>query len=173
MKTHANFVKALLPFFVIAAMLPGLTACQPQETDVPFETVLKGDIDTSYGTLDLMLAANSTEAQQIVDTLQTRQFSEELEEIINVNYEEYLVIVVILGAWPYGGAEITVERISQVGQDFMVVVSTVEPTDGDRVIVHPVHVIKIRRADLALQGQVRFNLCKGDELVLTREHFVP
>jgi hypothetical protein len=43
MKAHANFVRALLPLIVVAAVPLGLTACKPQETELSFETIEQDD----------------------------------------------------------------------------------------------------------------------------------
>ncbi len=39
MKTSANVLKTLSPLIVVAALLLGLAACKPQETELSFETI--------------------------------------------------------------------------------------------------------------------------------------
>jgi hypothetical protein len=161
----------------------GLAACKPQETPLPFETLAHGSarlIDSqgmaygsSYDKMDLLVATDLTETRQIETTLSPRDPSLHLKEIDNVNYDEYFVVVAFFGPRPYGDSAITIERIIQTGDTINVIVSTVEPTEGTRVIVAPIHAVKIKRADLPVKGELAFNLLKDDRIVLTRKHFVP
>jgi hypothetical protein len=169
-------ISVLLGLLVV---LVGLTACKPKETELPFETVMKGDEEllgnfrATYESMDLMVATDPAEAQQIADTLLPERPGMRFEEIADVDYEKYLVIVAYFGAKPSNGFAITIERITQTEHDVNVVISTVESWGGDGGITHPIHVVKIRRADLSVTGHLSFSLWKGGEVILAREHFVP
>jgi hypothetical protein len=159
----------------LAASLASLTACKPRETELSFETLLHdnlGYFGTTYESMDLMIAADLAEAQQIADTLSPENPGKRFEEIADVDYEEYLVVVAYFGTRVYSESAITIERITQIENVVNVIISTVEPTAGDRVIVHPIHIIKIKRDDLSVRGSLVFKLWKGGKVILTQKYFV-
>jgi hypothetical protein len=160
---------------LLAASLAGLTACKPKETELPFEILVhhQGYCGATYSSMDLMVATNGTEAQRIADTLSPENPGRRCEEIMSVDYKEYLVVVAYFGTRVYSESAITIEKITQIGDVVDVMIGTVEPTAGDRVIVHPIHIVKVKRADLLVEGHLSFVLWKGGEVILTREHFVP
>lgn len=169
----------LSPLVMVAA---GLAACKPKEIELAFETLVQGEaqvLDESgmnfvatYENTDLMIATDRSETQQIADTLSPGRSGMRFEKIMDVNYGEYLVVVAYLGAKPHAGFVVAIERIAQTGRYIDVAISTVEPEVGGAAVVHPIHAIKIKRADLAVKGNLTFRLWKEDEAVLAREHFV-
>jgi len=168
-----NRSRTLKRGLICLVLLVSLVACKPQETELPFEIVVKGSIGATYKNMDLMIATNPAEAQQIADTLWPEQPGMHFEEIANVDYGQYLVIIAYFGAKPHGGFVITIEKIVQIGRMVNVTISTVEPTGGDAVILHPIHAVKIKRADLPVKGRLSFSLLKDGKTILTREHLVP
>jgi len=175
MNKMRNLISALLGLAVLAVGLTGLAACKPKETELHFETLVhhQGYCGATYNSMDLMVATNLTEAQRIADTLSPETPGKRCEEIASVDYEEYLVVVAYFGTRVYSESVVTIEKITQIGDVVDVIISTVEPTAGDRVIVHPIHIVKIKRDDLPVRGSLVFRLWKGGEVILTREHFVP
>jgi len=123
--------------------------------------------------MDLMIAADPAEAQQIANTLSPEQPGMHFEEIANVDYGQYLVIIAYFGVKPHGGFVITIEKVAQIGRTVNVTINTVEPAAGDAVILHPIHVVKIKRANLPVKGRLSFSLLKDGKTILTREHLVP
>jgi len=170
-------------FVLLVALLANLVACKRKEIGIPFETLVQGEpqlLDNQdwnyvvhYERVDLMVATDPAEAQNIADRLSPERPGMRLKEIADVDYGEYLVVAAYFGTKPHGGFAITIEKITQAGHDVNVVVSTVEPTGGDTTVIHPIHAVKIKRADLPVKGHLVFRLWKEDEVVLTREHSVP
>jgi hypothetical protein len=167
----------------VLAILLVNAACRPKETELPFETVMKGEpqlldeqgqnYTATYKNIDLMVATNSAEAQQIANTLSPERPGVSLEELADIDYREYLAIAAYFGAKPHGGFVITIDKITQSGRNVNLEISTVEPTGGDTVVVHPIHVVRIKRSHLPLKGRLIFKLWKEGEVVLAREHYVP
>lgn len=164
-------------------MTSGLTACKPQETEVPFETVSKGDttlvdrLGMAYGAtldrIDLLVATDLTETLQVPAALSTARPDLHLKEVSDIDYDKFMALIAYFGARMDPRSAITVEKIVQTGNVVNVTVSTFEPTYGDRNIIHPIHVVKIKRADLPVKGELVFNLLKDNGIILTRKHFVP
>ena len=160
----------------LALGLVSLTACKPKETELHFDTLVHdnlGYFGATYESMDLMVATDLAEAQQIADTLSPENPGKRFEVVADIDYEEYLVVVAYFGTRVYSESAITIEGITQIGDMVNVIISMVEPTAGDRVIVHPIHIVKVKRADLPVKGHLSFVLWKGGEIILTREHFVP
>lgn len=159
---------------VMLVILMGLVTCKPREIELHFETLVhhKGYCGATYKNMDLLIATNPDEAQEIVNTLSPAPPTERCEEIASVNYQEYFVVVAYFGTRVYSESAITIERITQTGDTVDVTISTVEPIAGDRVIVHPIHIVKIDRDDLLANGFLTFRLWKGNEAILTREYFI-
>ena len=182
-KTTSLRLKTTLVVVLLAGLVMGLTACKPEETELYFETVVKGDprllndqgmnFAVTYESLDLMVANNLAEAQQIADTLSPERPGMRFGEIADIDYGKYLVVAAYFGAKPHGGFVITIEKITQTDRTVNVAITMMEPTGGDAVVVHPIHVVIIQRADLPARGQLSFVLWKEGEIILTREHFVP
>jgi hypothetical protein len=126
-----------------------------------------------YGSAGLMVATDPAEAQNIADRLSPERPGMRLKEIADLDYDAYLVVAAYFGTKPHGGFAITIEKITQAGHDVNVEVSTVEPTGGDTKVIHPIHAVKIKRADLPAKGHLVFRLWKEGEILLTREHSVP
>jgi len=178
MDKRAGRWKGLLGLGILGALAigaAGLAACRPKETELAFETLVQDDLGyfgATYESMDLMIATSVAEAQQIADALSPEDPGKRFEQIMDVNYGEYFVVVAYLGAKPHGGFVVTIEKIAQTGRNVDVAISTVEPSGGDAIFVHPIHAVKVRRADLSVKGNLTFQLWKGGEVVLTRAHFV-
>ncbi|MFP4393959.1 MAG: hypothetical protein ACLFTI_01735 [Anaerolineales bacterium] len=178
MKLSENraLISILLALVWVTMTLVGLTACKPKETELPFETLVHdnlGYFGATYESMDLMVATDVTEAQQIADTLSPENPGKRFEEIADIDYEEYLVIVAYFGTRVYSKTAITIEKVTQIEDVVDVIISTVEPMAGDRIIVHPIHIIKVKKDDLLVRGPLVFRLWKESEIILTREHVVP
>lgn len=160
-----------------------LTNCKTRETKIAFETLVKGGTELlgeqdikfadTYEDVDLLIATNVTEAQQIADTLFSEGPGMRSEKVVSVDYGEYLVIFADFGVKPSNGFVITIEEISQTGRSVNVVIDTVESYGGDAIVTHPVHVVKVKKSDLLVKGRLSFVLWGGDEVILTREYVVP
>lgn len=168
---------------LILTALAVLANCKTRETKIAFETLVKGDAEllddqdmnfaAIYKDMDLLIVADAMEAQQIADMLASERTGLRLEEVADIDYGEYLVVVAYFGAKPNNGFGITIEEISQIGHSVYVVIDTVESSGGDAIVTHPVHIIKVKKSDLLVRGRLSFVLWKDDKAILTREHFVP
>ena len=124
----------------------GLSGCKKAKTvDLPFETVMKGNpaVHDSNGrgyhpdllNMDLLIASNADEGQQITEKMWTDRPGLRFDEIPNIDYTKYILIIAYLGAYGHNGAEITIEKVTQTGSEVNVIVSTIEPTVGPMVTV--------------------------------------
>jgi hypothetical protein len=172
---------------VIAWVIIGLLVfggCNKAKTvELPFETVMKGypvaydsnglGYQARYGDMDLFIASEQAEVQPITDIIWPDQPGLRFNEIVNIDFKEYLLIIGYFGFHGYGGAEITIEKVTQTGREVDVIISTIEPNVGDRVTVHPTHAIVIKTSDFIKSGNLTFRLIKDGEVLLTRDHLVP
>jgi hypothetical protein len=191
MKRRLSWWRGLLALVAVVAVALALVGCnglgppatEPAKTEVPFETITKGDLvlhqeqgpafAPSYEDMDLMIAIDPAEAQQIADELSPKRPGLRFDEIASVDYEEYLVVAAYFGAKPSAGYEITIERIAQVAHEVDVIVRLVEPRVGTAIFTYPIHAVKIKKTALTTKGPLTFVLMEGNKVLLKREHSVP
>jgi hypothetical protein len=123
--------------------------------------------------MDLFLASDPAEAQQITDTIWPDQPGLRFDVIAGIDFKRYLLIVAYFGTHGHPGAEITIEKVTQTGREVDITISTIEPDVGPRVISRPIHVIIIRTSDLIKSGNLTFKLLKDGDVILERDHRVP
>jgi hypothetical protein len=123
--------------------------------------------------MDLMVATDLDQVQQIVDRFNPERPRSRWEEPMSVDYQKYLVVIAYLGPKPYSGFQVTIDRMAQIGRTVHVTISTVEPSIGSAVVVFPLHAVLVKRSELRGRGNLTFQMWKGDQLLLTRSHFVP
>jgi hypothetical protein len=193
MSKMSAWLKSLSGLAILAGFgVLALTGCdgprppstKPVEIELPFKTVLKvPEVPVSFaGTkkrathqdLDLRIATDQTEAREIADTLLSADYEKDLlDALLSVDYEKDLVIVADWGYKPSTRWEITIEEVTQAGRSVGVSVRLVEPTVGGTLITHPVHAVKVKKADLTARGQLTFVLMEGGQAILRREYSVP
>ena len=162
------------------------SACgRPKETELPFLTLVKQQhfyfqrpegMESSrchyQEEMDLLVAARPDDVQQIVARLCPERPGLRWDELMQVDYTQYWVVVAYMGAEPWSGFEITIEEMTQVGRTVRVAVSTVEPSLGTQVFVNPYHVVLVKRSALRRKGHLTFEMWEGEELLLTRSYVV-
>lgn len=171
MKPTHIFIKLALGF----ALLGSLLACGIGEKELAFETVVDRSIGYSrHSDKDLFVATNPDEARQIVQVLEPSYVLSNLEEhLVAVDYTQYWVVAAYLGSTPYTGADIQIERVTQITDTVNVMILAVEPKLGDKEMFYPIHAVKIRKADLSTTGLLHFNVWREGQIILTREHTLP
>jgi hypothetical protein len=137
---------AQLMLLTMALTLPLLyLACQPRESELPFETIERRD---TAGTGEiwearepgLMIMATSEDLVQI-DSLFTRDVQAQLRE---VDFNACFAVTVFLG-WQGSGHEgIDIERVVRRGDEVSVYVQVGGPRGTDEV-TSPYHLVKVRK----------------------------
>jgi hypothetical protein len=157
------------------------SACsRPKETELRFETLIKQENLYFYSSegegsrcnqeeMDLLVATRPDDVQQIVARLCPERPRVRWDQLMEVDYTQYWVVVAYMGAEPWSGFEITIEEMTQVGRTVRVAVSTVEPSLGTQVFVNPYHVVLVKRSALRRKGHLTFEMWEGEELLLTRQ----
>jgi hypothetical protein len=111
MITQANLLKALLSLIVTVVLLMGSTACKPQETKLPFETLEKRDLPLEpdgkhYEGKEpkVFIIASADDIAQLGSTVSR----DVRAQLYSLEYTQYLAIAVFRGLYQY---EFEIERI--------------------------------------------------------------
>ncbi len=182
-----NMLSWAIRLSLLSALL--LSGCKKEnQKSLPFETIGKGHSGVLNGqglgyTIDfdkmnLFIAADEAEGQQLADTftISPKTGSERvvpLRDLADIDYDQYFVIAAYLGVYGHSGAEITIEKLTQNGHIVDVMISAIEPKVGDRRAVQPIHFIAVKKAHLTTIGELRFNLVKDGNIILTKNHVIP
>ena len=145
MFTKCSFKIALLGIALLA--LAGLTSCGPRETELPFETIERSDYgDYSIREPRVVLVTNQDE----IDQLEGLISQEALDQLAELDFQQYFAIAVFRGRQATSGYDTVIERVARQGDKIVVYTQFWEPRP-DQVILtmvtSPYHLIKMRRDD--------------------------
>jgi hypothetical protein len=171
---------------VLVALAVGFASsacCRLGKTELRFETLMKrqdalfqdsGGVGFVCGQeeMDLLVVTGAEDVQQIVNRLCPERPGLRWDELMEVDYTRHWVVVAYMGAKPWSGFQITIEEMTQVGRTVRVAVSTVEPSLGTQVIVHPVHAVLVERSALCRKGKLTFEMWEGEQRLLTQSYVV-
>lgn len=160
----------------ILVALAGLSACQPKEIGLPFETIEQRDASGTGQVYedkppDLIVVTTPEEVANL-DALVTPEAQARLQSL---NYDAYFVIAVFQGRKPTTGYEIQIERITRRGNIVAIHTRFQEPkpdeAKGDEV-TSPYHLVRVQKTET--WGQlITFNLVVGNVVVASLSHHVP
>lgn len=178
--------KLTILWAIFTVLFVSLSACKAtdEEKELPFETVVKtGSLRLLYQNIgtpptladkELLISTNRDEVRQVVGTLFPDYSDLSFEEIENIDYNQYFVIVVYGGFTGSGSFRINIDKVIQKGQEITVTVSLEKPSSGGSGDEgYPVHAVTLKRSDLLMAGQLEFVMVQDGQVVLTREHSVP
>ncbi len=163
-------------FLCILVALAGLSACQPKEVDLPFETIERRDAsgtgqvykDKSPG---LIVIATPEEAA-ILDALVTPEAQVQLQRL---DYDAYFVIAVFQGRKPTTGYDIQIERITRLESKVTIQARFLEPKpDAEKAPeeTSPYHLVQVQKTGTWGQS-ITFNLVVDNVVVTSLSHHVP
>jgi len=161
--TKHSFKIALLGISLLA--LAGLTSCGPQETELSFETIERNDsysAEEGYGGLEPCVVLVTT--RQEIDHLEGLIRQTSLDQLAELDFQQYFAIAVFRGAQATSGYDVIVERVARRGDKIVIYAQFWEPSPHYAVFdaeTSPYHIIKVRRSDgvstqaeLVLQSQL-------------------
>ncbi len=163
---------------LLGLLLFVITACQPQERDLPFETIAQGDgfyTGRGYGEEkpSILVIANVDEIDEPgLDVLFSTELADKLRQL---DYDRSFAILVLQGLKSTGGFSVTVQRISRQDNYVTVWVQFVEPALGTRRIAaftSPYHLVAVSKQGEWGQ-QTHFVLVTDSEEVAETSHFIP
>jgi hypothetical protein len=149
-----------------------LTACQPQERDLSFETIERRD---GAGTGELweakepgLMILATTEDSSRIDNL----FTEDAQtQLWKVDFSAYLVVAVFLGRQPSSHDGVQIERIVRQGDKVAVYVQ-VGRRRGEDTVTSPYHLTKIRKEG-HWNRMIHFTLYLDGTEATSLSYFIP
>lgn len=149
MKLQLNLFKVLLLLLAIA-LLPGLVACNPQETELPFETIERYDLSQYIGPPRVILITTRPET----DRLKGLVSQQALDQLAALDFQQFFAIALFRGRQANTGYDTIIERVTRQDNRIVVYAQFWEPSPFYAVNpseTSPYHVIKVNRDNGAIQ----------------------
>lgn len=146
-----------------------LGACTPQEEELPFETIEQADYSRRYEDREtgLVIVTNVDEANQLDSWVSSLA----LEQLREINYERFFVVVAFLGWQPTGHEGIRIERIVRQGNTVSVYAQVGRPT-GETEETSPYHLVRVQKVG-RWGTSINFALVIEETTVASQSHYVP
>ncbi len=163
---------------LLGLLLFAITACQPQQGELPFETIAQGDgfyTGRGYGEEEpnLLIIAGPDEIDK--PGLDIQFPLEVADQLRHLDYDRFFAVLVLQGLKAQGGYSVTVQRIVRQDDQINVYVEFNSPEPGTRRIqafTSPYHLIAVSKRGEWRQ-QIRFVLVTNSEKVAETSHFIP
>jgi hypothetical protein len=182
MKQMPDRWRDLLALVIVGALgLASLAACQPQETELPFQTIAEGEVvgDYGYGYSKeepdlLIITAPAAVDSPGIDI----QFSADLaDQLREVDYDHNIIIVVFRGLIGALGSSYNVNILQVVRSGDRVVIRThfgvPGPEEGSLPsFSSPYHIIAVPRQGMQEQ-KIRFILEVDGQVAKERTYSIP
>lgn len=156
--------------------LAGLNACQPQETDLSFETIEQRD---ASGTRQIyqdkqpgLIVITTLEEVANLDALVTPETQARLQSL---NYDADFVLAVFQGWKPTDGYDIQVERITHLRDKVTVFVRLQEPPPDRKkndIVTSPYHLVQVQKVG-TWDGDATFNVVVNGTVIASVSHNIP
>ncbi len=164
-----------LPGLLVILLLFTITACKPQEGELPFKAIAQDDggLDYVKEEPNLLIIA---ESEKVATPELDIQFPSELaDELRTLDYDRFFAILVLQGLKHQGGYSVTVQQINRQDAQVNVQAEFVSPAPGTRrtqAFTSPYHLVAISKKG-AWGQQIRFVLMVDGEPVAETIHFIP
>jgi hypothetical protein len=125
----------------------GMTACGAGETELPFETIERSDYgDYSIREPRVVLVTNRQEIDQLKGLISQAA----LDQLAELDFQQYFAIAVFRGTQATSGYDVIVERVARRGDKIVIRAQFWEPSPHWEIlneVTSPYHLIKMRRDD--------------------------
>lgn len=156
----------------IVFTLAGLSACQPKEINLPFETIERQELSGYRDKEPALMVITKPEEIIRLDTLVSREIQLQLQAL---DYDAYLVAVVFQGRKPTTRYGVQIERVTRQGDEITVVAQFSEPKPDEEkgpLETSPYHLVQVQKT--GTWGQpITFNLVVGNVVVTSFSHHAP
>lgn len=163
-------------FLCVLVTLAGLSACQPKEINLPFETIEQRD---ASGTGQIykdkqpgLIVITTLEKVANLDALVTSEAQARLQSL---NYDAYFVIAVFQGWKPTDGYGIQIERITHLGDKVTVFIRLQEPPPDRKkndIVTSPYHLVQVQKVGTWARD-VTFNAILNGTVIASVSHTIP
>jgi len=174
-KTSRNRRASLL-FMPMLLLLVGLSACKPQQNDLPFDTVDQSDWGNAGHAYEaqepaLVVIAQPAEVTDLDDWI-TLDAQTQLQTL---GYDTYFALIVFQGWKPSTGYSVQVNRITRREDTVTVYAQFQEPKPDEETggeVASPYHLVQVRKVGIWDQ-EITFNLVVNKIIVASLSRYVP
>lgn len=161
---------------LMLALLLGLSACKPQETNLTFEILEQEEINLTGQLYEarepgLIIVAQSDEVTEMDDWV-TETSKERLQVM---DYDAYFALTVFQGRKPTDGYRIQIERIVRESKEVTIYAQFQEPHPDQKkndIVTSPYCLLQIQKIDTWDQS-IKFNVIVDDSVVISASHSIP
>ncbi len=163
-------------FPLMLVLLLWLSACQPKETNLPFETIEQKEwagTDHAYEAREpgVMVVAQPEEI-----TALNKWITEDAEaQLQKIDYKVYFVLVVFQGRKPTTGYSIQVDQLTRLEDTVNIKARFSEPKPNEEKspeVTSPYHLVRVQKVG-TWGRNITFNLNAGEVIVVSLSHSVP
>lgn len=138
-------------WLTIIVTLMGMTACETRETELPFETIERSDYgDYSIHEPCVVLITNRQEIDQLKGLISQAT----LDQLAELDFQQYFAIAVFRGTQATSGYDVIVEHVTRQGDKIVIRAQFWAPSPHLEIfneVTSPYHLIKVRRDDSVSQ----------------------
>jgi len=156
----------------IVLTLAGLSACQPKEINLPFETIERQELSSYRDKEPVLMVIAKPEEIASLDALVTREI---LSRLQTLDYDAYLVVVVFQGWKPTTRYGVQIEHVIRRGSEVTIYAQFSEPKPNEPtgdLATSPYHIVRVQKRGVWGQ-QINFNLVVDGVIVASLSHYVP
>ncbi len=172
MKRLLNLTRGLLGLLFLLSLI---TACQPKEQDLAFETLAQSDIlNYREEKPALLVIAKAEEIDGFVQGVLAEDpaLTTQLRQL---DYDYSFAILVLQGQKHTSGYAVTVQRISRKSDRVAINAEFTEPVPGTRIkpaFTSPYHLVTVSK-ERKWGQQIQFMLMSGATVITETMHFIP
>jgi hypothetical protein len=170
-----NWRTSLLLMLMLLSLV-GLTACKPQQSDIPFDTIDRSDwsdSDTAYEPQEptLIIIAQRDEAASLSNWI-----TEEAKTALQaMDYSSYFALALFQGQKPSSGYSVQIDRIARRNDTVTVYAQFQEPSPAEEKspeMTSPYQLVRVQKVGTWNQV-ITFNLVVDETIVVSLPFYVP
>ncbi len=166
-----NWLSALM-----LTLLLGLSACKPQETNLPFEILEQEERNLTGQVYEarepgLIIVAQPDEVTEFDDWV-TETSKEQLRVM---DYNAYFALAVFQGMKPTDGYGVQIERVVRTGDKVTIHTQFQEPSpdqEKNDIVTSPYCLIQVQKVG-AWDQNITFNVIADGSVVISTSHSIP
>ncbi len=165
-----NIAWLLLLMFVASLWLD---ACQPKETELPFETIEQWNLGAGHEDKESVVIVGSDAAD--VEELEDLITPTKLDQLRALNWDTHFVLAIFQGWKPSTGYKAQIQRITRQGDTVTIYAQFQDPKPDEEtsdVATSPYHLVQVQKVGTWKQD-IAFNLVVNRTIVATSFHHIP
>ena len=166
-----GYSRCMLLLYIVLT-LTGLSACQPKEINLPFETIERQELSGYRDKEPALIVIAKPEEIASLDALVSHEIQSRLQTL---DYDAQLVVVIFQGWKPTTRYGAQIDRVTRRDSEVTVYAEFSEPKSNEPtgdLATSPYHMVRVQKMRVWGQ-QINFNLVADGVIVAYLSHYVP